>query len=75
MSLTKFRCVVLLLLFVGMPAGLFAQAATPGLADFDTYVQRVMQDWKVPGAAIAIVKDGKVILSKGYSRDMFQWQI
>ena len=71
MSLTKFRCVVLLLLFVGMPAGLFAQAATPGLADFDTYVQRVMQDWKVPGAAIAIVKDGKVILSKGYGfRDM-----
>ncbi len=66
MSLTKFRCVVLLLLFVGMPTGLFAQAATPGLADFDAYVQRVMQDWKVPGAAIAIVKDGKVILSKGY---------
>ena len=25
-----------------------------------------MKDWKVPGAAIAIVKDGKVILSKGY---------
>ncbi len=40
--------------------------ATLGLADFDAYVQRVMQEWKVPGAAIAIVKDGKVILSKGY---------
>jgi len=36
------------------------------LADFDAYVQRVMQQWKVPGAAIAIVKDGKIILSKGY---------
>ncbi len=39
---------------------------TLALADFDAYVQRVMQEWKVPGAAIAIVKDGKVILSKGY---------
>ena len=36
------------------------------LADFDAYVQKVMSDWKVPGAAIAIVKDGKVVLSKGY---------
>jgi len=36
------------------------------LVDFDAYVARVMQDWKVPGAAIAIVKDGKVVFSKGY---------
>ncbi len=40
--------------------------AAASLADFDAYVQRVMQEWKVPGAAIAIVKDGRVILSKGY---------
>ncbi len=40
--------------------------ATPSLGDFDAYVQRVMQDWKVPGAAIAVIKDGKVILSRGY---------
>ena len=66
MSLTKFRRVILLLFFAGIPAALFAQAATPALTDFDAYVQRVMQDWKVPGAAIAIVKDGKIILSKGY---------
>jgi CubicO group peptidase (beta-lactamase class C family) len=39
---------------------------TPVLADFDQYVLKTMRDWKVPGAAIAIVKDGKVILSKGY---------
>lgn len=66
MPLTKFRRFVLLLLFVGMPAELFAQSLTPELADFDAYVQRVMQEWKVPGAAIAIVKDGRAILSKGY---------
>jgi CubicO group peptidase (beta-lactamase class C family) len=43
-----------------------AATATPNLSDFDTYVTRTMEDWKVPGAAIVIVKDGKVILSKGY---------
>jgi len=39
---------------------------TPVLADFDEYVLKTMKEWKVPGAAIAIVKNGKVILSKGY---------
>ncbi len=41
-------------------------ANSPDLKDFDAYVQKVMSDWKVPGAAIVIVKDGKVVLSKGY---------
>ncbi len=43
-----------------------APNAATNLGDFDAYVLRTMQDWKVPGAAIAIVKDGKVVLSKGY---------
>jgi len=53
-----------------LPVMVFAQGqsgtATADLGDFDAYVVRVMKDWKVPGAAIAIVKDGKIILSKGY---------
>jgi len=32
----------------------------------DTYVKREMQRWQVPGLAVAIVKDGKIILEKGY---------
>ncbi|GAC1439187.1 MAG: hypothetical protein NVS1B11_35150 [Terriglobales bacterium] len=66
MSLTKFRFV--LMFFLALPLALIAQEAAPasGLDDFDAYVGTVMKDWKVPGAAIAIVKDGKVILSKGY---------
>lgn len=32
----------------------------------DAYIQRGMQQWDIPGLAIVIVKDGKVILSKGY---------
>jgi CubicO group peptidase (beta-lactamase class C family) len=36
------------------------------LDDIEEYIQGVIQEWKVPGLAIAIVKDGEVVLSKGY---------
>jgi CubicO group peptidase (beta-lactamase class C family) len=32
----------------------------------DRYIIRAMNDWKIPGAAVFIVKDGKVLLQKGY---------
>ena len=32
----------------------------------DIYIHREMKRWDVPGIAVAIVKDGKVIASKGY---------
>jgi len=32
----------------------------------DTYINREMKRWNLPGLAIAIVKDGKVLLAKGY---------
>ena len=34
--------------------------------DLDAYVAQGMQDWKLPGLAITVVKDGKPILVKGY---------
>jgi CubicO group peptidase (beta-lactamase class C family) len=47
-------------------------ATAPGLAqtsappDLDAYVARALKEFEVPGLAIAIVKDGKVVLTKGY---------
>ncbi len=35
-------------------------------ADLDEYVARSMKTFEVPGISIAIVKDGKVVLAKGY---------
>jgi len=32
----------------------------------DTYVAREMSRWKIPGVAVAIVKDGKPVVIKGY---------
>jgi CubicO group peptidase (beta-lactamase class C family) len=35
-------------------------------ADLDNYIARAMKVFDVPGLSIAIVKDGKVVLTKGY---------
>jgi CubicO group peptidase (beta-lactamase class C family) len=32
----------------------------------DNFIKREMERWQVPGLAIAIVKDGKIVVSKGY---------
>jgi CubicO group peptidase (beta-lactamase class C family) len=38
----------------------------PGLDGFDDFMAQVLKDWKVPGVAVGVVQDGKVILLKGY---------
>lgn len=51
----------------GTQAAAQAPAKLPAqLKGFDAYVQHVMEQWQVPGLAVAIVKDGKVVLAKGY---------
>src|SRR5688500_15834338 len=32
----------------------------------DRYIFRARHDWQIPGVAICIVKDGQVVLAKGY---------
>jgi CubicO group peptidase (beta-lactamase class C family) len=42
-------------------------AATPApLSDLDAYVATAMTTFEVPGLPLAIVKDGKIVLAKGY---------
>jgi CubicO group peptidase (beta-lactamase class C family) len=45
-----------------------AQAPAPAQApaDLDTYVVRAMQAFDVPGVSLAVVKDGKPLVAKGY---------
>jgi N-acyl-D-amino-acid deacylase len=42
------------------------RADVPGLDGLDTFVEGVLAEWKVPGMAVAVVKEGEVILMKGY---------
>jgi CubicO group peptidase (beta-lactamase class C family) len=48
-----------------LPATSMAQAKDP-LAGFDAYVTKGMEDWKVPGLAIGIVKNDSVIYARGF---------
>jgi|SRR5690554_2290379 len=36
--------------------------------DFDAWVESARQDWKIPGMAIGVVKDGEVIYAKGFGK-------
>ena len=38
------------------------------LQDFDAYVERVRKTFDVPGIAVAIVKDGQVVMEQGFGR-------
>src|SRR5271155_3685656 len=51
-------------IFISSAATLLAQNAPP--ADLDSYVANSMKTFDVPGMTVAIVKDGKVVLAKGY---------
>jgi CubicO group peptidase (beta-lactamase class C family) len=55
-------------LFASSPA--IAECAPPTEAAFpaelDAYVEDLLKEWSVPGAALAVVKDGKIVVAKGY---------
>lgn len=59
-------------LFCTLLAGILIQisgvgrAEEPRLTDLDSYVETAMRIWQTPGLSLAIVKDGRVILAKGY---------
>src|SRR5215813_15608165 len=43
-----------------------AKSPVAKLEGLDALADQAMKEWKVPGVAIAIVQDGKVIYAKGY---------
>src|ERR1700748_1254658 len=47
-------------------SGVFAQPPAFITDSLDSYIQQGMKDWQVPGLAIVIVKDGKIVTLKGY---------
>ena len=51
------------------PRALAAEA--DALKELDAFVEQGLAEWKVPGLSIAVVKDGTVILARGYGvRDL-----
>ena len=60
-SISRFAVAALLL-----ATPLAAQGPIAPPRDFDAYVEKVIRTFDVPGVAVAIVKDGRVILARGY---------
>src|ERR1051326_9086050 len=52
------------LLLLSLAAAALAQPAQ--LSVLDAYVEQAMKTFEVPGIAVAVVKDGEVVLAKGY---------
>src|SRR5689334_16844416 len=49
----------------------FGSSVSAQLPDFikdslDSYINKGLKDWDVPGLSLVIVKDGKVVIMKGY---------
>ena len=60
-------CSVAILISVVLVSGrLAAQSASALPADLDAYVTRAMQAFAVPGVSLSVVKDGRVLVAKGY---------
>lgn len=58
------NALLLAVLFVVALQTVFAQSG-PG-PDFDNYVNAAMKEWGVPGVAIAVIKDDRIVMAKGY---------
>lgn len=40
--------------------------AVPGMASYDRIVPALMKKWGIPGGAVAVVRDGRLVLARGY---------
>jgi CubicO group peptidase (beta-lactamase class C family) len=60
---------VIALVLTALLAAVRLAAQAPAVAppsDLDAYVQRVMRAFDIPGVSLSIVKNGQVVVSKGY---------
>lgn len=69
----RFATLVIIAAVALAPAASAAPAATPiSAAAIDATVARTMQAFDVPGIAVAVIKDDRVVYSKGFGVDALQ---
>ncbi len=61
-----FCLLIVLSLLISTPFSAEEKTQKVDLEGFEKFVTKTMEEWKVPGLGISIVKDGKVIFSKGF---------
>jgi CubicO group peptidase (beta-lactamase class C family) len=60
------RCLALTVCALVLSHSLWAQSSVNPPPDLDSYVANAMKTFEVPGIALALVKDGKIVVAKGY---------
>ncbi|MEO1477927.1 MAG: serine hydrolase domain-containing protein, partial [Bacteroidota bacterium] len=60
------RYLLLVVLFLVAPLAIAQPATNVDLDALDAYIETALDEWPVPGLAVAIVKDGEVVHAKGY---------
>ena len=62
------RNILIAILFMGLISQIYAQGGRQGFIrdSLDNYIEKGMKDWQVPGLAVCIIKDGQILLMKGY---------
>lgn len=63
--LTLYGIALLAMLLVSVKAS-YAAPGHDDMADLDAFIAQAMKDYQVPGAAVAIVENGKIVMAKGY---------
>ena len=66
MKLLRYTTFVSLSATLLVSAHFAAAAGNDPVAELDAFITRALKEYKVPGAAVAVVRDGKVVLVKGY---------
>ncbi len=67
MKLLRYTAFVSLLTATLLVSAHFAEAAgNDPVVDLDAFITRALKEYQVPGAAVAVIRDGKVALVKGY---------
>ena len=61
------KYLILVTCFLFIIANVVAQEPPSFIKDsLDIYVERSLTEWQIPGVAVCVVKDGKVVVMKGY---------
>ena len=66
-GLIKASTAIAVFLLLVVPAAWAQKSDVPSsLTGFDKFANEILAEWKVPGLAVSIVKDGKVIYAEGF---------
>ncbi|MEO2014093.1 MAG: serine hydrolase domain-containing protein [Fuerstiella sp.] len=51
---------------IRIDAGLYIAGGDKPLSGLDDYCQQAIADWQVPGIAAAVIRDGQLLMARGY---------